>query len=70
MGGSLNILWHCFLGSKMTFSVPVATAEVSKFAGVLSAALSQHHLLEFEILKFQLNWNSISSISFVHSDTS
>ena len=27
-------------------SSPVATAEFSKFAGVLSAALSQHHLLE------------------------
>ena len=28
---------------------PVATAEFSKFAGTLSAALSQHHLLGFEI---------------------
>ena len=28
---------------------PVATAEFSKFAGRLSAALSQHHVLEFEI---------------------
>jgi len=27
----------------------VATAEFSKFAGILSAALSQHHLLGFEI---------------------
>ena len=27
---------------KLTFSSPVATAEFSKFAGVLSAALSQH----------------------------
>ena len=36
------------------FSSPVATAEFSKFAGILSAALSQHHLLRFEIaqLKF------------------
>ena len=34
---------------------PMATAEFSKFAGILSAALSQHHLLEFEIaqLEFQ-----------------
>jgi len=33
----------------------MATAELSKFAGMLSAALSQHHLLGFEIaqLKFQ-----------------
>ena len=39
---------------KLTFSSPVATAEFSKFAGILSAALSQHHLLGFEIaqLKF------------------
>ena len=27
----------------------MATAKFSKFAGILSAALSQHHLLEFEI---------------------
>ena len=28
---------------------PVATAEFSKFAGILSAALSEHHLSGFEI---------------------
>ena len=55
---SVNILWHCLsLGSewKLTFSSPVATAEFSKFAGILSAALSQHHRLGFEIaqLEFQ-----------------
>ena len=33
----------------MIFSSPVATAEFSKFAGILSAALSQHHLSGFEI---------------------
>ena len=27
----------------------MSTAEFSKFAGILSAALSQHHLLGFEI---------------------
>ena len=32
----------------MTFSSPVATAEFSRFAGILSAALSQHHLLGFD----------------------
>jgi len=38
-----------------TFSGPVATAEFSKFAGILSAALSQNHLSGFEILQvFQL----------------
>ena len=35
------------IGMKIDFSSPVATAEFSKFAGILSAALSQHHLLGF-----------------------
>ena len=42
--GSLTILWHCLsleLECKLTFSSPVATAEFSKFSGILSAALSQ-----------------------------
>ena len=63
----VNILWHCLslgLEWKLTFSSPVATAEFSKFAGMLSAALSQHHLLGFE----RLNWNSITFTSFVRSD--
>ena len=50
--GSLSILWHCLplgLEWKLTFSSPVATAEFSKFAGTLSAALSQHHLPGFKI---------------------
>ena len=41
--GSLSILWHCLslgLEWKLTFSSPVATAEFSKFTGILSAALS------------------------------
>ena len=49
---SLSILWHCLslgLECKLTFSSPVATAEFFKFAAILSAALSQHHLLGFEI---------------------
>ena len=36
-------------GMKTDLSISVATAEFSKFAGILSAALSQHHLLGFEI---------------------
>ena len=39
---SLSILWQCLslgLEWKLTFSSPVATAEFSKFAGILSAAL-------------------------------
>ena len=45
--GGLSILWHCLslrFERKLTFSSPVATVEVSKFAGILSAALSQHHV--------------------------
>ena len=34
---------------KLTFSSPLATVEFSKFAGILSAALEQHHLLGFEV---------------------
>ena len=46
--GSLSILWHFFslgLKWKLTFSSPVATAEFSKFAGILSAAFTQYHIL-------------------------
>ena len=47
-----SIPWHCLslgLEQKLTFSSPVATSEFSKFAGILSAALQQHHLLGSEI---------------------
>ena len=37
----------------------MATAEFSKVADILSAALSQHHLLGFEIAY----WNSMTSTS-------
>ena len=47
----LCISLHIFLalpffgtGIKTDFSSPVATAEFSKFAGILSVAFSQHHL--------------------------
>ena len=53
-------------GMKMDFSSPVATAEFSKFAGILSAELSQHHLSGVEIAHL----NPITSTSFVHSDAS
>ena len=65
--GSLNILWHCpslGLEWKLTFSSPVATTEFSKFAGILSAALSQHHLLGFEIAQLEFHYLQFSS-SFV-----
>ena len=65
----LNILWHCpslGLEWKLTFSGPVATTGFSKFAGILSAALSQHHLLRFEIAQLE----SITFNSFVNSNAS
>ena len=54
----LNILWHCLsleLKWKQTFSSPVATVEFSKFAGILSATLSQHHLSGFEIAQMEFH---------------
>ena len=54
------------IGMKTDFSSPMTIALFFKFAGMLSAALSQHHLLVFEIL----NWNSITFSSFVRSDAS
>ena len=54
--GSLNITCHCLsLGLELNFSSPVATVEFSKFAGILSAALSQHHLLRFEMMSLRPN---------------
>ena len=40
---------------KTDISSPVATAEFSKFAGILSAALSQHHFSGFEIAQLELH---------------
>ena len=62
--GSLSILWHCLslgLEWKLTFSSPVATAEFSKFVGILSAAFSQHHLSGFEIV--QLEFHHLASLA-------
>ena len=56
--GSFSILWPCLslgLEWKLTFSSPVATAEFSKFADMLSVALSQHHLLEFEVAQLEFH---------------
>ena len=47
-------------------SSPMATAEFSKFAGTLSVALSQHHLLGPEIAQLDF----ITFTNFVHSDVS
>ena len=43
------------IGMKTDFSSPVANAEFSKITGTLSAALSKHHLLGFEIAQLELN---------------
>ena len=43
----------------------MATAEFSKFAGILGAALSQHHVLGFEIAQLEFH-----PTSFVLSDAS
>ena len=40
---------------KTDFSSPEATAEFSQFAGILSAALSQHHLSGFEIAQLEFH---------------
>ena len=55
---SLSIFCHCLsLGLEwiLIFSSPMATAEFSKFAGILSAALSQHHLSGFEIAQLEFH---------------
>ena len=43
------------IGMKTDLSSPVATAEFSKFAGIVSAALSQHHLSGFEIAQLEFH---------------
>ena len=45
-------LWDC---NENTFSSHVATAEFSKFGGISSAALSQHHLSGFEIAQLEFH---------------
>ena len=37
------------------FSSPVVTAEFTKFSGILTAVLSQHHLLGFEIVQLEFH---------------
>ena len=38
-----------------TVSSPVATSEFSKFAVILGASLSQHHLLGFEMTQLEFH---------------
>ena len=43
------------IGMKTDLSNPVATAEFSRFTDILNAALSQHHLLGFEIAQLEFH---------------
>jgi len=43
------------IGMKTDLGSPVVTAEFSKFAGILSATLSQLHLLGFEIAQLEFH---------------
>ena len=44
-----------FGGLELTFFSPVATAEFSRFAGILSVVLSQHQLLALEIVQLEFH---------------
>ena len=43
------------IGMKTDLFQSMATAEFSKFAGILSAALSQHHLSGFETAQLEFH---------------
>ena len=55
------VVWHSLalpffgIGMKTDLSSPVATTELSKFADILHAALSQHYLLGFEIAQLEFH---------------
>ena len=66
-----DFVWHSlalpFFGIEMKTDFPVLWPLLfSQFAGILSAALSQHHVLGFETAQL----NSITSASLDHSDAS
>ena len=58
MCDSLDIFGIAFLwnwNENLSFPVLWPTAEFSKFAGILSTALSQHHLSGFEIAQLEFH---------------
>ena len=52
--GNMSVVWQQGLMLVLS-ALPMATAEFSKFAGILSAALSQHHLSGFEIAQLEFH---------------
>ena len=58
----IAFLWDC--SENWPFPVLWATANFSKFAGILSAARSQHHLSEFEIAQLEFHLRSPREICF------
>ena len=51
-----NFLFLMKLHVKLLYIIVcMAAAEFSVFAGILSAALSQHHLLQFEIAQLEFH---------------
>ena len=69
IGMKTDLFQRGHIRSKLTFSSPGTTAEFSKFAGILSAACSQHHLLGFEIAQLEF-YHSNGIPSIVCSDAS
>ena len=57
------------IGMKTDLFQSWATAEFSKFAGILSAALSQHHLSGFKIaqLEFTFHCHALEKKTATHS---
>ena len=52
---AMNLKDTYSLEGKWNFFSPMATAEFSKFAGILSATLEQHHLLGFEVAQLEFH---------------
>ena len=53
--GKIRDLFKKIRDTKGIFHANMATVEFSKFAGILSAALSQHHLSGFEVAQLEFH---------------